>query len=526
MKVPTAAEMREIDRLASVSYGVPGVVLMENAGMAVARQVREMCRGDLHGRKICVFSGRGNNGGDGFVVARALTNQGAQVKVIFCGDRSKVSGDAAVNLEIISRMGIEVWETAGERDWDRVRIAVAFADCLVDALLGTGFQGAVGAPMDQAVELINGSGKPVVAVDIPSGVDADTGEVRGPAVRADVTVTLALPKPGLLLYPGASYAGRIVIADIGIPFPLLTRKEIRQTAVTPPLVRRSFPARAPDAHKGTCGRVLVVAGSRGMTGAAALCAQAAVRCGAGLVTLGIAESLQPLMAVKLTEVMTRSLPEIPGAGLAEEAALVIDELLAGRDVLAIGPGLGRDPATQEVVREVLRLARRPLVIDADGLNALAGATDLLKDAEVMPVLTPHPGEMAALTGLDIAEVNRDRIGVARDAAEAWGSIVVLKGARTVVAFPDGEVYINLTGNSGMATGGMGDVLTGVIAGLIAQGLTSHEAAVAGVYLHGLSGDLVAARGAIGLTAGDVAAGLPAAIAHLMAGKAASPFVYE
>jgi len=511
MKVVTVAEMRKIDLTAIEEYGIPSIVLMENAGVEVVRQMENIL-GNLHNKKISIFTGTGNNGGDGFVVARHLYNQGAKVKVFLIGSKTAVLGDALTNLQIITHMGIDILEVANQHDWEKVKIAMTFTDCLVDALLGTGFTGKLRDNMIQVVESINKMNKIIVAIDVPTGVDADTGQIQSVAVKANHTITLALAKQGLLLYPGASYVGELSVADIGIPRLLLSDLSIQQNLITSNDAGELFTRRQPDVHKGSCGKVLVVAGSKGLTGAAALAANAAMRSGAGLVTLGIAESLHDIMEVKLTEVMTRSLTEEVTSGfLGEEAFANIATLSLQNDVVAIGPGLGRHEETLSLVRQVIKNVERPLVIDADALYALIGHTSILAEAKSMPILTPHPGEMARLVGLTADEVNQDRIYIARQAAVEWGSIIILKGARTVVAFPDGEVYINSSGNAGMATGGAGDVLTGVIGGLIGQGLSSHEAALAGVYIHGLAGDIVARSGMIGMIASDIIKALPAAI---------------
>lgn len=510
MKIATAQQMREIDKAAVEIYGIPGMVLMENAGLAVVYCLQNIFE-DLQDKKVYIFCGGGNNGGDGFVIARHLYNKGAKVKVFLVGDKSGITGDARSNLDIISRMDIELIEVQDEHDWTKIRVATVFADCLVDSLLGTGFHGEIAGRMATAIDIINHSGKKIVAVDLPSGIEADTGGAAKVAVKADHTVTFALLKPGLLLYPGAEHSGRIEIADIGIPSPLITSENIRQNLITEEDVRKVLPDRPADAHKGTSGRVTVIAGSTGFTGAAALCSLGALRGGAGLVTLGIAASLNSIMEVKLTEVMTKPLPDIAEGAIGIDALPVIEQLLQGCNVLAIGPGLGRQEETAETVRELVRSADCPMVIDADGLNALSGFTNLLKNTKALAVLTPHPGEMSRLTGLGIEMIHQDKIKVARQFAQQWESIVVLKGAPTIVAFPDGEIFINRTGNQGLATGGTGDILAGLIAAFIAQGLSSHEAALAGVYLHGLAGDMSAGSGMIGMTAGDVLSYIPKAI---------------
>lgn len=510
MKVATAAEMRLIDKQAISEYGVPGIVLMENAGLAAVKEIEQIV-GDCRDKKIYIFAGKGNNGGDGFVAARHLCNRGAKVKVFLIALKTAIHGDAQTNLSILERMDIEIIELIRDRDWNKAGIAVQFADCLIDAILGTGIHGEISAEIAQAVDLINESAKPVISVDIPSGVHSDTGQICGKAVKAACTVTFGLPKPGLLLYPGADCAGRVIVADIGIPIQLLMGPGMKQNQITMDHVRSILPKRSSAAHKGTCGRVLVVAGSPGLTGAAFLTSTAALRAGAGLVTLGIAAGLHDIMEAKLTEVMTQPLPEITKGILGDTSLEDILLSASANDVLAIGPGLGRSPDTMAAVRDIIQLAERPLVIDADALYALAGHTEILADASVLAIVTPHPGEMARLTGLSVNEIHENRIAAARQAAEQWGSIIVLKGAHSIVAFPDGEIFINLTGNAALATGGTGDVLTGIIAGLIAQGLSSHDAAVAGVYLHGLAGDIAAGGHEAGMLAGDLLAAIPIAV---------------
>lgn len=501
MKIAMAAQMRQIDQDAAQVYGVPTIVLMENAGAEVARAVTAVI-GEVIDKKVYIFAGKGNNGGDGYVAARHLYNQGAKVRVFLLGTKTAVNGDARINLDILSRLDVDILEITSERDWDKVKIAVNFADCIIDALLGTGFRGELADSFVQAIELINTAAKPVIAIDLPSGVNADTGQIPGVAVKATATLTLGLPKPGLVLYPGAEYVGKLSVADIGIPSDLLTPAHIQQNLITTDLVRQLLPQRTAVTHKGDCGRVAIVAGSQGLTGAAALTALGALHAGAGLVTLGIAASLHDIMEVKLTEVMTRPLPETVGSAIGIKAVPYIEQMASESDILALGPGLGRAEETQAAVREVVKTAEKPLVLDADALNALVDNIEVLLASKSLAILTPHPGEMARLTKLSAAQINQDRINVARQFAMQWGSIIVLKGARTIVAFPDGEIYINPTGNAGMASGGNGDVLTGIIAAFIGQGLSSHAAAIAGTYVHGMAADIVAHSGQVGMTAGD------------------------
>ncbi|MBU2702929.1 NAD(P)H-hydrate epimerase [Sporomusaceae bacterium BoRhaA] len=517
MKVATAQEMKQIDRKAIDMYGIPGVVLMENAGTAIVKCL-EKVNGSLTGKKVIVLAGKGNNGGDGFVIARHLANHGAKVKVfLFCSQQA-IAGDAKVHLAILVQMGLDIMEISGERDWDRLKIALSFADYLVDALVGTGFHGRLSATLEQAVSFMNQSGKPIYAVDIPSGVQGNDGQVTTQAVKAAYTVTFGLPKPGLLIYPGADYAGKIIVDDIGVPTNLLTSGEIKQNVITALDVLERLPKRTASCHKGDMGWAFIVAGSEGFTGAAALAAQGALRSGAGKVTLGVGESIYSIAATKLTEVMVKSLPDKVGGVLTRDSLPAIQSFLAQADVLALGPGLGRDERTLSLVTELIQSVQLPLVIDADALYAVAKDPSVLGSSQALCIVTPHPGEMAALTGLTIEEIQSNRLAVARQYAAEWKSIVILKGAATIVAFPDGEVYINTTGNVGMATGGTGDVLTGMITAFIAQGCSSHDAAIIGVYLHGLAGDLLAENSPVGMTAGDLAQAIPAAVCGIYTGK--------
>ncbi|RPF42681.1 NAD(P)H-hydrate epimerase [Thermodesulfitimonas autotrophica] len=510
MRLVTAREMREIDRRAMEEYAIPGVVLMENAGRSVADAVERLL-GGLGGKRVVVLCGKGNNGGDGFVAARHLLQRGATPKVFLSCAPEEITGDAAVNFTIWQRLGQEYFQLATSGSLQLLKIALLQADAVVDALYGTGFRGKATGQVGRAIEAVNAAGKPVVAVDLPSGLEADTGRVNGPCIRATVTVTFGLPKIGLVLDPGVEYRGKLVVADISLPRVLTDEAAPDRYLLTSELVSSWFAPRPATAHKGDFGHVLVVGGSRGMIGAACLTAQAALRTGAGLVTLAVPRSLQDVAAGKLTEVMTAGLPETPEGALSREALPVVAALLKKKAVLALGPGLGQHPETVALVQELVRAAVCPLVVDADGLNAFAGEGGLPAERAAPLVVTPHPGEMGRLAGKRVAEVETDRVGCAAAAAREWQAVVVLKGARTVVASPDGYLGINTTGNPGMATGGSGDVLTGVVAALIAQGLDPFRAAAAAVHLHGRAGDLAAGEtGEMGLTAGDICRFLPAA----------------
>ena len=508
MKLVTAQEMGAIDKLTTDEYLVPGLLLMDSAAQAVAMLAREKLAAG-GGSKVVVFAGGGNNGGDGFGAARWLSDLGASVRVFFTGkELAKVSGDAKQELDMLMKAGGRVESLLSEDDFLLAELAAQRADLILDAIMGTGFHGELKGTALRACELINASGARVLAVDVPTGVNADTGACAEAAVVADWTVTMTLVKTGLLLYPGAQKCGSIYVAAIGTPLKLLDAYPSQKYRLTDAIIASLLPVREPYAHKGDAGRVLILAGSIGFTGAAALCAHAAVKTGAGLVTLCTPLSSRDILAVKLTEVMVHGLLErMPGV-LGSGSVSDIIKRAQGADVLAIGPGLGLSDSTQQSVREILAKVEAPAVIDADALTALAGHTDILTAMPLPKVLTPHPGEMARLTGLSVEEINLDRLGVARACAEKWQAVVVLKGAPTVVATPDGTVYVNSTGSSALATGGSGDVLTGMIAALIAQGITVQEAALCGVYLHGLAG-VRASRG-IGLAAGEIAAQIAAA----------------
>ncbi len=520
MKVVTADEMRRLDKRAAEEFGIPTLLLMENAGRQAAQ---ELLRVFPAVKRVAVVAGKGNNGGDGFVCARHLLNHGVRVKTYLLARREEVQGDARVNLTILDRMGHgpkEITSVEGLRDTAE---ELREADLLVDALLGTGVSGAARGLYAEAIGLLNRLEKPIVALDIPSGLPADDGRLLGPAVQAYLTVTFALPKRGLLLYPAARYVGTLKVVDIGIPRNLLEDPQLKVNLVEADEVAEVLRPRDPNAHKGTFGHVLVIAGSAGKTGAAFLCALASLRVGAGLCTLALPESLNDLMEAKLTEAMTKGLPETEERSLAVAA---LDDLLAlaeGKDAVAIGPGLSTHPSTARLVRELLPLLRIPMVVDADGINALSQHLEVLEKVNAPVVLTPHPGELSRLLSIGREEILEKRIPIAQKVASTFNLHLVLKGARTLVADPEGQVFINPTGNPGMATGGTGDVLTGMVAGLMAQGIAPLKASIAGVYLHGLAGDLAAEElGQEAMLAGDLLNKLPEAIKKVQGARGKGP----
>lgn len=511
MRVVTAAEMRQIDGTAMEKYGIPGIVLMENAGLRVVEVVEGILQ-SLKGKVFTILVGKGNNGGDGLVVARHLLNRGGRVKVLLLADPKDFQGDAKTNLNIWQQLGQPVYQVNQVNGINILKVALLNTDMIIDALFGTGFRGPVLEKMARVIELVNASKIPVVSVDIPSGLEADSGQVSGPCIRAQHTVTFGLPKLGLLLQPGSNLVGQLHIVDISLPLSLLENPEIPRQLITGELVASWFKPRPRDSHKGTYGRVLVVAGSRGMVGAARMCTQAVLRAGAGLVTLAVPASQQPVAAASLDEAMTLGLPETEAGTLAEAALEPVLAACAKADILVLGPGLSNQPETVQFVRQLLPQLTLPTVLDADGLNALVGNTEILEDCQAPLLITPHPGEMGRLLELSIAEVQENRIDLVRGVARKWNLVAILKGSGTVIGTPMGGLYLNTTGNPGMATGGSGDVLTGVLAGLLAQGFSMEQAAAAGTYLHGLAGDMAAEElGEISLLAGDLIKFLPSAL---------------
>lgn len=518
MKIVTAAQMQALDRRAITEAHIPSLTLMENAGTSVVAAMEDIF-GSLAGKTVAVVCGKGHNGGDGFVVARLLKRKRAKVQVLLMARVEDLAGDTKTMYRRFVRANGASSVLACPSS-AKLETLLKNSDLIVDALLGTGLSAPITGPYRTAIECINDADRPVIAVDLPSGIHADTGAVLGVAVRATLTVTFALPKLGLYVGPGIDHAGIIRIADIGIPSSYADAVDSRISLITRDETRRLLPARLPSGHKGTYGHVGVIAGSVGKTGAAALAARAALRVGAGLVTVATPASVNDTLETKLLEVMTVPMPETKARTLAPSG---LDHLVAfanARSAVAIGPGLTTHPETVELIYALIPRLEKPSVLDADALNALAGRPALLAECKVPLILTPHPGEMARLEGqVTPQSVNADRIGIASRFAEQRGVILILKGARTVVAHPNGQVAICPTGNPGMATAGTGDALTGIIVGLLAQGLNVWDAARAGTYLHGLAGDLAAASlGAAGMTAGDLIERIPHALTQVV-----SPF---
>lgn len=513
MKVISAETMRQAERLTIEKFGVPGLTLMETAGRNCAEMILSVFGREEFSR-AAVIAGKGNNGGDGYVIARYLRQQGWRVRVFIMARCDDIAGDAAVNLQLLNREMVTFCTEPGElgRYADELR----GADILVDALFGIGLKSDITGIHAEAVELINSSGRPVVAVDIPSGVDSTTGAILGVAVRADLTVTFAFAKMGHILYPGAEYAGQLKVVGIGLPAEATTSVEgyefIDDAAVKPLLRKRSR-----CAHKGDYGHCLIIAGSTGKTGAASLAANSAVRTGSGLVTLAVPASLNPILEIKTTEAMTLPVEDSGKGYFRGDISNAVLKALTGKNAVAVGPGIALNAETAALVRGLVEEITLPLVIDADGLNAVSLDVSVLRRKKSdCVILTPHPGEMSRLSGLSIVEIEKDRIAAARNFAEQYGVYIILKGARSVISSPDGRIAINGSGNPGMASGGMGDVLTGVLVSLLGQRYPVFDACRIGVFLHGYAADLVAEeKGEVGISAVDVQERLPWAFKNLM-----------
>ena len=509
MKLSLVQEMKEIDKKTVEQYGLPELLLMENAGHRVAEAMIELL-GGAAGKNICILAGTGNNGGDAMAAARHLHNMGAKVKLFLTGESGHFTASTACMYEVLRRMELEIHTLAGDRDWDRLHFTLKFTDGILDGILGTGVQGELRKTTLRVVEEINAAGKLVLSIDIPSGVEADTGRVATAAVRADRTLSLGLPKVGHLLSPGADMTGNLTVDDIGIPAALLQADTIRQALLDDEMAASLLPPRKKAVHKGDCGRILVVAGSRGMTGAAALAASSALRSGAGIVVLAVPESIQTVLAMKMTEVMTQPVPETQDGIMGGEAALdCLLSLAENCDAVLIGPGLGRAAETMELVRIFAAKVNKPLIMDADAIYAFRTQPDDLSRLPQVPILTPHLGEMAGLLGVPVPELRESLLPIVREAAAEYQCVLVVKSECTLIVYPDGDAFFTTKGNPGMATAGCGDVLAGTIAGLMKQ-TESGLAPLLGVYLHGMAGDLAYAQQGEALIASDIRDKLPAA----------------
>ncbi len=511
----TAEMMRGFDRTAIERYRIPGLVLMENAGRCCADELI-VATGDPAGKHVVVVCGKGNNGGDGFVIARHLYNRGARVDVLLLAFSGALAGDAATNMRMLQRLQHSAKGRLRVVRLSRKSPLQAYedADIVVDAIFGTGFSGVPKGMAHDVIEWINGREGTIVAVDIPSGIAASSGEASGAAVRAQLTVTMGTAKIGHYIGDGRVCSGKVRIVDIGIPGEAMTPPRHSTYLIEENDVAGVLPYRPFNAHKYTVGKVLIIAGSRSYTGAPVLAALAAMKTGAGAVVLCVPESIHGLLVRKLTDVILLPCPETSAGTLGGGARSEIEKKLDWADVVVLGPGLSRHEETDRLVKDLVPIIPSPLVLDADGLNAISGATAILKRRKTPAILTPHTGELVRLVGGESDAHDRLRVEAARDAARALGSIVVLKGAPTVTA-EKGTVVVNATGNPGMATIGSGDVLCGTIAGLVGQHMDSFAAAYAGVFLHGKAGDLAArAFGERSILATDILSHIPNALQAL------------
>jgi NAD(P)H-hydrate epimerase len=515
VKVATAAEMREIDRMSIEKYAIPGSVLMERAGLSVAQKVREL----FEMKKIIVLAGGGNNGGDGIAAARNLHNWGGQVKVLLMLREDKLSPDCLAQYRIAKQTGVavEFRKEVGERD---IHGAI-----VIDALLGTGINKAVTSPMTDVIRFLNASPVKVISVDVPSGISSDTGQVMGEAVRADVTITFGIPKVGHILFPGADYTGSLFVEDIGFPEVLLNNDRLLTETLERNMVSMLIPERRRYSYKGDYGHVLIVAGSKGRTGAAIMAAEACLRSGAGLVTIGVPETLAAVFHSMVKEAMVLPLPDSGHGTLSARSFEKVRDFLSQQaDVLAIGPGITVSEDTSSLVIKLLGSVTAPMVLDADALNVIGGRRDLFRKVKAPVILTPHAGEMARLLTSDAAKlsgrqddteirtaVEAGRISISRSYAREAKVYLVLKGAPTIIADPEGRIRINTTGNPGMATAGTGDVLTGMISGFLGQGLNPVDASCLAVYIHGFAGDIASkTKGMHSLIASDIIDSIPEA----------------
>ena len=514
MKVATSQEMKDLDRAAMEEFGIPGLVLMENAALRAVQVLREK-HNHLLSERVFIFCGKGNNGGDGLAMARHLANSGHRVEIILLTDPEKVGGDAAVNLRICRKMGLSLRSVLSTADLSPLRDSLSGGGLIIDAIFGTGLASAVSGFYGEAIELINSLPNPVLSVDIPSGLNADTGMVEGPCVQADVTIAFGLPKRAHYVTPASNFAGFVEVVDISLPAALIRNMDCSVETLEREAVAALPANRKADAHKGNFGHLVVIGGSTGKGGAPALAALAGLRVGTGLVTIAVPEGVQRAIEIEPLETMSLPLAETKEGIIAESACETLIPFLRDKDAVVIGPGMGTHPETLKFFKNILGAISCPLVVDADGLNLLPMDKAILEGKKGPVILTPHPGEMSRLMGVPTQEVQARRLESAQKFAQKTGCFVVLKGAGTIIAAPGGKAYINTTGNPGMATAGTGDVLAGMIGGFLAQVHPPQDAAALGVFLHGLAGDMTAEKkGEASLIAGDLIEALPAAFRKL------------
>jgi len=508
MEILTGKEMREIDRKATKDCGIPGTVLMENAGIQSVLALEEKFH-NLNQKKVAVFIGKGNNGGDGAVVARHLHNKGVNSEIFLFSKKETLSPDSKINMNIAQEMGISINEIESYDHLKNFQNKLIHSHIFIDALLGTGIKPPVKGFLQSVIPFLNSLNKFVLSIDIPSGLSSDHGNVEGEVVQANMTVTFCRPKRCHFLYPAANYVGELKVVDISIPDKIVKTENIKVHTIEKKDIQFLLTKRKPSTHKGTYGHLLVVGGSTGMGGAAAMASLSALRMGTGLVTLAVPKSLNASIEINLLEAMSIPLPETDQGTIDFGAKKIILESLKSKSAFLIGPGISTHPRTKDLFFDVIANSLVPMVIDADGLNCLSEDLNIFKILKAPVIITPHPGEMSRITGKPIHVVQSDRIGIAQSFAQNYNVLVALKGAGTVIALPDGNTFINTTGNPGMATAGSGDVLAGMIAGLIAQKVPPAEALKAAVFVHGWLGDNVSQKkGQIPLIARDLIDEIP------------------
>lgn len=502
--------MRKADEMSIKDYFIPGIVLMENAAFGVINEIdKEIRKGSLPQTGIAaIVCGTGNNGGDGFAVARHLKSKGWYPEVFICGDAKKITGDALTNLEIIKKLEVPIF-LFEEKGTGALNNMLSRSHIVIDAILGTGFKGKLKPHIEAVANIINNQSKYIISIDIPTGLNSDTGFAENSCIMADKTVTLGLPKIGLVINDGPNYCGELIVEGLSIPEKVYGMVGIKRYLTDKSFVGGFIKPRHHNSHKGSYGRVFVVAGSKGMAGAGLLSSNAALRSGAGIVELAVPMCLLNTVSGKVPELITKELSEDINGCICSKSSESIIKSAMNASVLLMGPGLGLSEGVGDAVFDAIRAYENPIIIDADGLNNLSRDPSILQERAGETIITPHPGEMARLIGISTKEVQQDRIGLAERFASRYKVIVVLKGFRTIIATPWGETWINPTGNPGMATAGSGDVLAGIIAGLIAQGLKAFEAAICGTFIHGASGDRAAENlGQWGMTATDIIRFIP------------------
>ncbi|GMQ56862.1 NAD(P)H-hydrate dehydratase [Vallitalea sediminicola] len=505
MKVVKSYEMKEIDRYTIEEIGIPGIVLMENAAMSVVSETIQILKGSRH---VVICCGIGNNGGDGFAIGRILSCNNIKATIIIIGDSSKIKGDAKINYDIARKLDIDIYEYKTEKQRSEIKKLINDCDVIYDAIFGTGLCREITGQYLEVINMMNSTNAYKVAVDIPSGVNADNGQILGTSVCADKTVTFCLPKVGLLLYPGANYVGDLVVGDIGIPNISVDRINSGTSIMDDNLAKYFMPNRVKMSHKGTYGKVLIIAGTRNMIGAAVMTSLAAYRTGAGLVKSFIEESVSNVITTKVPEAVIDTYNR-DNDKLSREDKGKLLEMLKWADTIAIGPGLGNDNITREMLEIVISNFGKTVVIDADGINALSKDVDILNKRNCEVIITPHLGEMSRLTNYDIDEITNNTIKVAQEFSKEYKITCILKSARTIISSPNGMININIYGNSGMATAGSGDVLTGIVVSLLGQGINVSDAAILGVYIHSKAGDRAKDdKGEYGLIANDLIGNIP------------------